>query len=143
MNPPPPPPPSRHTPRTRHKLLECRLRRPRKGSLADENAGRAHLSEIKSDALLRLRAPDTTRKTKIVCAIGPSCDSVEMLGKLIDAGMNVARLNFSHRTLEYHAQSLQNLREALRARPHKQCAVLMDTKVRPPSLPPPTPISPS
>ncbi|CAK4100667.1 unnamed protein product [Aphanomyces euteiches] len=36
------------------------------------------------------------RKTKIICAVGPSSSSVEMLGKLLDAGMNVARFNFSH-----------------------------------------------
>ena len=78
----------------------------------------------------------TVRRTKVVCTLGPACWSVESLVNLIDAGMNVARLNFSHRTLEYHVQSLQNLREALRARPHKQCAVLMDTKVR--SSPPPS-----
>ena len=43
------------------------------------------------------------RKTKIVCTIGPASDNAEMLGLLMDAGMNVARLNFSHETYEKHA----------------------------------------
>ncbi|TMW64851.1 hypothetical protein Poli38472_009018 [Pythium oligandrum] len=72
--------------------------------------------------------PARTRKTKIICAIGPSSSSVEMLGQLLDAGMNVARLNFSHGDHELHAQSLANLRKAVEARRGCHCAVLLDTK---------------
>ncbi|KAL3674715.1 hypothetical protein V7S43_000650 [Phytophthora oleae] len=68
------------------------------------------------------------RKTKIICAIGPASWSVEMLGQLLDAGMNVARLNFSHGDHELHKRSLSNLREAMAARPGCHCAVLLDTK---------------
>jgi len=50
------------------------------------------------------------RRTKIVCTIGPASESEAMLTKLIDAGMNVARLNFSHGAHEDHLQRLQTLR---------------------------------
>ena len=51
------------------------------------------------------------RQTKIVCTIGPATDSPEMLRKLIEAGMNVARLNFSHSTHEQHAHVIRLIRE--------------------------------
>lgn len=50
------------------------------------------------------------RKTKIVCTIGPASDSPEMIEKLILAGMNVARLNFSHGSYEEHAQKISLIR---------------------------------
>ena len=42
------------------------------------------------------------RKTKIVCTIGPASESIEKLTQLMEAGMNVARLNFSHGNHEEH-----------------------------------------
>src|SRR6266508_571071 len=52
------------------------------------------------------------RRTKIVCTIGPSTSSPKMIARLIAAGMDVARLNFSHGTHEEHAQRIRLLREA-------------------------------
>ena len=51
------------------------------------------------------------KQTKIVCTIGPSCEDVETLEKMVRAGMNVARLNFSHGTYENHAMLIKNIRE--------------------------------
>jgi pyruvate kinase len=54
-------------------------------------------------------------KTKIVATIGPASDSPEMLQRLLQAGMNVARLNFSHGDFSGHAESIARLRAAERA----------------------------
>ncbi|MFH0801671.1 MAG: pyruvate kinase [bacterium] len=51
------------------------------------------------------------RKTRIVCTIGPASSSREMLKKLIESGMNVARLNFSHGSHEEHLEVIKILRE--------------------------------
>ncbi|WLV23774.1 pyruvate kinase [Aciduricibacillus chroicocephali] len=67
------------------------------------------------------------RKTKIVCTIGPASESVETLEQLIDAGMNVARLNFSHGNFEEHAARIQNIRQAA-ANKNTDIAILLDTK---------------
>jgi pyruvate kinase len=67
------------------------------------------------------------RRTKIVCTIGPASESLEKLIQLIEAGMNVARLNFSHGNHEEHAQRIKNIREAAK-RTGKNIAILLDTK---------------
>lgn len=67
------------------------------------------------------------RKTKIVCTIGPASESREMLTKLVQAGMNVMRLNFSHGDYEEHGARIQNVREVSKEL-SKKVAVLLDTK---------------
>jgi pyruvate kinase len=67
------------------------------------------------------------RKTKIVCTIGPASETVEKLVQLIDAGMNVARLNFSHGNFEEHGIRIKNIREAAK-QTGKTIAILLDTK---------------
>ena len=51
------------------------------------------------------------RKTKIICTAGPACWSEEMLGKLLDAGMNILRLNFSHGDQKGHFEVLERYRK--------------------------------
>ncbi len=67
------------------------------------------------------------RKTKIVCTIGPASESIETLTQLIEAGMNVARLNFSHGDHVEHGQRIKNIREAANLT-GKNVAILLDTK---------------
>ncbi len=65
------------------------------------------------------------RRTKIVCTIGPSCNTQEKIESLLLHGMNVARVNFSHGTHEGHAKVIQHIRKA--ARKYKySIPVLMD-----------------
>ena len=67
------------------------------------------------------------RRTKIVCTIGPACWEVEQLEQLIDAGLNVARFNFSHGDHEGHGKVLGRLREAAKNK-DQNVAVMLDTK---------------
>ncbi|UUZ80573.1 pyruvate kinase [Paenibacillus sp. P26] len=67
------------------------------------------------------------RKTKIVCTIGPVSESLDMFKKLIEAGMNVARLNFSHGDFEEHGNRIKNVRQACQEL-GKNVAILLDTK---------------
>ncbi len=69
----------------------------------------------------------TMRKTKIVCTIGPASDSEEIFRELCMAGMNVARLNFSHGT---HAEHLERIRMIRKVREELKLpiAIMLDTK---------------
>ena len=67
------------------------------------------------------------RKTKIICTIGPASESEEMLRKLIEAGMNVARFNFSHGTHEEHEKKFRRV-VRLRREMGVPVATLLDTK---------------
>lgn len=67
------------------------------------------------------------RKTKIVCTIGPACDSEETLRAMMLAGMNVARLNFSHGTHAEHQVRIDRIKK-LRAELDLPIAIMLDTK---------------
>ena len=67
------------------------------------------------------------RQTKIICTIGPATESIEMLEKLADAGMNVARLNMSHGDHSSHAKIIQSIHQLNATRNHP-IAILLDTQ---------------
>ena len=67
------------------------------------------------------------RKTKIVCTIGPKSESKKMLTKLVNCGMNVMRLNFSHGNFEEHGDRISTIRK-VSAETGKKVAILLDTK---------------
>lgn len=66
-----------------------------------------------------------SHKTKIVCTIGPAIDSPEMMLQMIEAGMDVARLNYSHGDFAYHAANIKKLRQAAREA-GRRLAILAD-----------------
>lgn len=56
------------------------------------------------------------RKTKIVCTLGPASETEEVIAAMADAGMNVARINFSHGTHEEHAAKIAMIKRSARRR---------------------------
>ncbi|GER24916.1 pyruvate kinase [Striga asiatica] len=86
------------------------------------------MANIDMEGIMK-EAPSSGRipKTKIVCTLGPASRSVPMLEKLLRAGMNVARFNFSHGSHEYHQETLDNLKIAMH-NTQILCAVMLDTK---------------
>lgn len=67
------------------------------------------------------------RRTSIIATIGPKTNSVEMMNKLRDNGMNIVRMNFSHGSYEYHQSVINNAREAERVQVGRPLAIALDT----------------
>ena len=67
------------------------------------------------------------KKTKIICTLGPASDNEKVLSEMIDAGMNVARLNFSHGTHEEHAKKIEMIQK-VRGRKNVPIPIMLDTK---------------
>ena len=91
----------------------------------------------------RTDSPSTDR-TKIVCTLGPSSASLEVIGSLIDAGMSVARINFSHGTHDTHARTISLVRQAAaeRGRPVAILGDLQGPRIRVGDLEAPRTVSP-
>src|SRR3954464_14605692 len=86
----------------------------------DDHAGASALGVARV-----MLSPVVIRRAKIVCTIGPSCDDQSTLEQLIRAGMDVARLNFSHGTHEDHARNFATIRAAAEVC-NKPVAILQD-----------------
>ena len=67
------------------------------------------------------------KKTKIVCSIGPASSNVEVMSKMVEEGMDVARINFSHSTEENSNEILSVIKETEK-KTGRNIAVLFDTK---------------
>ena len=75
-----------------------------------------------------MTSPSPLKKTKIFCTLGPACWDTETLATLIDAGMNVARFNFSHGDHDSHGACLERVRAAAALKPNSNLGILLDTK---------------
>jgi len=67
------------------------------------------------------------RKTKIICTLGPACESEEVMRELVLAGMDVARMNFSHGSYQEHKHRIDMLKR-IREELGRPVALLLDTK---------------
>jgi len=67
------------------------------------------------------------RKTKIICTLGPACESEEIMRELVLAGMDVARMNFSHGSYQEHKKRIDTLKK-IREETGRPVALLLDTK---------------
>ena len=67
------------------------------------------------------------RRTKITCTIGPAAEPEEMLTKLINTGMNVARINFSHGGFDENAEKIERIK-MIREKLNQPIALCLDTK---------------
>src|SRR5256886_6532763 len=96
---------------------------------------KAGKSDLVSGDLPRGVVPTSSpslRRAKIICTVGPACDSEAMLRELMRLGMDVARLNFSHGTHQEHARNIQRLRRAAEKESRSICILqdLQGPKIR-------------
>lgn len=98
------------------------------------NQGEAEFQQLEGirqlgDASLGMWSkPSVRRKTKIVCTIGPSTNTREMIWKLAEAGMNVARMNMSHGDHASHQKVIDLVKEYNAQSKDNVIAIMLDTK---------------
>lgn len=94
------------------------------GNTSLQSAAHITLRQILEPTNVDLRS----KKTHVICTLGPACKSVETLVQLIDAGMDICRFNFSHGTHEQHKEIFENVLKAQQLRPNCLLGMLLDTK---------------
>ena len=95
--------------------------------LTSGNPNGRHTCKIPRPMPIPVQYPAKPRRTKIVATIGPASDSPEVIRAMIQAGMNVARLNLSHGTLDEHKARIGLLRDVA-AGIGRHIAIMIDTR---------------
>lgn len=96
------------------------------GATADDALAGAPVLEGALESILTPLAPRTPL-TKVICTVGVATRSVDSLVSLLEAGMSIARFDFSWGSFKYHQQTLDNLKEAMK-RTKKMCGLMLDTR---------------
>jgi len=93
-----------------------------KKAMMESSSNLEHLSKRNIDEAVK-----PYRKTGIICTIGPASQSVDCLERMVKAGMDVVRLNFSHGSYDYHKKTIENARLVAK-KLNKVLAIALDTK---------------
>ncbi|KAK1286396.1 hypothetical protein QJS10_CPB20g01288 [Acorus calamus] len=114
-------------------LVTTSMRTPFKIQTDDFGSSDGPLELEKSQSLYEIMSPNghtsgEKRKTKIICTIGPCTNTREMIWKLAEAGMDVARLNMSHGDHESHKKTIDFVKEYNAQSNDKVIAIMLDTK---------------
>lgn len=98
------------------------------GQIAEQNQYLEGIPQLGDMSAGMWSKPTVRRKTKIVCTIGPSTNTKEMIWKLAEAGMNVARLNMSHGDHASHQKVIDLVKEYNAQSKDNVIAIMLDTK---------------
>ncbi|XP_050398747.1 pyruvate kinase [Patella vulgata] len=95
----------------------------RSGNVCNQHQTRLeHICDLNID-----KSPSDIKKTGIICTIGPACDSIEMIDKLIQKGMRICRLNMVHSSEEYYVKVIENIRNVVaKSYEQNQVAIAID-----------------
>src|SRR5947208_3467246 len=74
----------------------------------------------------KVRSPASGRRAKIICTLGPATDAEGVLERLIESGMDAARLNFSFGDKSEHIARIQKVREIAASRPRRPVSIIAD-----------------
>jgi pyruvate kinase len=109
-------------------LSEDKLKANKQRTVGEEHAGKEALHPLLASSIPVMPA----RRAKIICTIGPSCQSEAAMRDLMRQGMDVARLNFSHGSHQDHARHIERLRSAARREGRPGCILqdLQGPKIR-------------